>query len=263
MLKTNLQFFGDDDFDLESFQAEFESNWTDEPIEELEETEDIVYEEVENPVEEPEVPNEVEPSETEPQEETPQFQTQKQNEAFANMRKQMQEAKKYQDFLARIAEESGTSPEDLMKQYEERQLEQQAEQRGVPVDILKRLNALETENKTVKEQAFAEKFNMQVESTKEKYKLNDEDLGKVFDYMAQNGLDPQQVPIRFEDAYFLANRDNILKQTEEKAKQSYLAEKKKRQNSSAPPIGTSDSPNNPDSVSDEEVLQALKDLGAI
>lgn len=261
MLKSNLQFFAEvdpeEEFDLDSFEKEFEEKW-EEPEEEVEEETPEQEEE-----EEEETPEEEEESEPEQQEEEPQFQNEKQNRAFADMRRQLEEAKKYQGFLNQIAEQNGMTPDDIMKQYEERQIENQAKETGVPVEFMKRLNSLEQENEISKQREFETRFNTEVSQVVEKHGLKQEDVDKVIDYMAENRLDPRVTPVKFEDAYFLANKDTILAKEREQANQEYLSNKKKRQNTSAVPSGTSDSPNTEAADIEADVLAYLKEQGDI
>lgn len=261
MLNVNLQFFAEGDpeeFDLDSFEQEFEEKW-----EEPEQEEETVEEDSEPEEVEDDVKTEDDPSEPEQEEEQPNFQNDKQNRAFADMRRQLQESQKYADFIHKIAEESGMKPEEILEQYENKQLERQSQEKGVPVDVLKRLNSLESENQRIREESLAKEFNSQVDQVTQKYGLKDKDLDNVFQYMAENNLDPRKTNVKFEDAYFLANRDTILAQEREKANQEYLANKKKRQNTSAVPSGTSDSPNTEAADIEADVLAYLKENGDI
>lgn len=262
MLGLNLQFFAqgeEDDFDLDAFQKEFEAEWdennddeTDVSTEDTEQTE----EEIEVEKEEPEVE---EPGDDEKQEDlNPNADDEtKRNQAFANLRKQAEENKKFADFVQKIADSNGIKPEDVLARYEEQQLEKQAEQKGVPVDVLKRLNALEEENNQIKNQSKIEQFDNQVRSTIEKHELKDEDVRNVFQYMADNGYAKENdLPsISFEDAYFLANRDTIIQKQVEASRQKELEEKQKRQKSSALPSGNSVSQT--DEITDEYVDEML------
>jgi hypothetical protein len=141
LLDLDLQLFadGEDDLDLDSMMEEFESEWNDE--DEVEETEEST-------------PTDDESQDAEEQEETQTEETtnpndsdeHKRNQAFQTLRQQAEENKKYADFINRLAQDSGVSPEEILNRYQERQLEAEAEQQNVPVDVLKRLNTLEQEN---------------------------------------------------------------------------------------------------------------------
>jgi hypothetical protein len=134
LLDLDLQLFadGEEDLDLDSMMEEFESEWNDEEDDssepdqqndealepETEQTDDEQEQGQENPN-----PNDED--------------TDKRNRAFADLRRQADENKKYADFISRLAQDSGVSPEEILNRYQERQLEAEAEQQNVPVDVFK------------------------------------------------------------------------------------------------------------------------------
>jgi hypothetical protein len=272
MLNMNLQFFAEDDepedkgFDLEAFEQEFNENWKDEDETSTEETTNEDGEsKTANPDNEDENSAKVDEQSTEDQEKTDDLkekekvlQTPEQNEAFKKMRLQLEEAKKKASLVDKIAEQNGISSEEVLKRYEESLIQKQAEEQKIPVDVLKRLNDLENQNSQMQYQSFATNFNSQVEKVKSDNNLTDDEIFSVMDYMKDNQLNPQT--IKFEDAYFLANKDSIIQKQIEKTRQQELADKKKRQQSSAIPNDGSASPT--DDVGDE-VLAFLKEEGHI
>lgn len=231
------------EFNIADFEQEFNESWTED---ETLDTNDANTDEI---VEDPSEEEVVETPETEEEvtEEQPPIHdedTQKRNRAFADMRKKAEENQKYADFINQLAEQNGVAPQEIIERFEQRKLEQEAEKQNVPVDVLKRLKTLEEENRQVKESSFVEKFNAEVESVISQHGLRDEDVQQVFSYMHEKGLVVDGKPtIPFEDAYFLANRPNIIQREVEKSRQQELAEKRKRQTSSAIPSGNSVSPN--------------------
>lgn len=163
------------------------------------------------------------------------------DQAFAEMRRQLESYEPLAQWVQQLAEQQGfKNPQELIDAYNEQRLAKEAQEKGVPLDVYKRLNQLEEENKRAREQALSEKFNREVEETKQKYKLSDDDLNKVFQFMGQNGyVGEDGAPvISFEDAYILANRDTIIQQAEERGRQAYLEEKEKLQNQATPNIKT-------------------------
>jgi hypothetical protein len=270
MLNMNLQFFaeGDEpenkDFDLEAFEQEFNENWKEEDEANTEETTNEDGEsETSNPDNKDEDNNEVDEQSTEG-EETDELeekkekvlQTPEQNEAFKNMRLQLEEANKKASLVDKIAKENGISSEEVLKRYEESLIQKQAEKQQIPVDVLKRLNDQENKINQMSYQSFASNFNSQVEKVKSDNNLTDDEIFAVMDYMKDNQLNPQT--IKFEHAYFLANKDTIIQKQIEKTRQQELSDKKKRQQSSAIPNDGSASPT--DDVGDE-VLAFLKEEG--
>ena len=273
-LEVNInQFNEDEDFDLESFQKDFEENWNEEtPEEETEETEEV--EETVEETEQETVDEEVETVENEQSEETdeegsedlPEGDTSKQNQAFAKMRNQLKEEQALAGFVRNLADQQGVSPEELMQAYEQRKLEAQAEQEGVPVDVLKRINQLEEENRQTKQQAFSQKLDQEVNSTIQKYGLKQDQIDGVFGFMVDNGYvnEDQTTNISFEDAYILSNKDNLINQAKEEGRQQYLKEKKNKQQSAAPNTGNSGgntSSTNKTDFSEDDIMKEFAKMG--
>jgi hypothetical protein len=272
MLNMNLQFFAEGDepvdtgFDLEAFEQEFNENWKEEDETSTEKTPDEDEPETTDVVDNDEDNDEVDESSDESKDQTDELeekkekvlQTPEQNEAFKKMRLQLEEAKKKASLVDKIAEQNGISSEEVLKQYEESLIKKQAEEQKIPVDVLKRLNDLESQNSQMQYQSFATSFNSQVEKVKSDNNLTDDDIFAVMDFMKDNQLNPQTV--KFEHAYFLANKDSIIQKQIEKTRQQELSDKKKRQQSSAIPNDGSASPT--DDVGDE-VLAFLKEEGHI
>ena len=239
---------GENDLDFDSMLSEFESEWEESTEEvtgddqEVEETDDSQTEE------------EAETDETETEEEpNPNDDDEhKRNQAFAELRKQADENRKYAEFISRLAKDSGTTPDEILSRYQERQVEEQAERQGVPVEHLQKLNATETRLSQLEEQLFAERLNNQVEGVLSKYGNDENAVRSTFEYMAQSGIDPRIQQVDFEKLYRAANLDHIIKKEVEKSRQQDLSDKKKRQESASIGNGTSVSPSKGE-MSDEDV----------
>ena len=124
-----------------------------EPVQEVEETDDLEeVTEADGVVEETE---EVEDTTTEPAtknvettEEKP-VQSSKTNEAFKQMRQEvegykakMKEYESYAQVIKEIAEANGSTPEEVIKNYNDRKAEKEAEKQGIPVEVYKEINEL-------------------------------------------------------------------------------------------------------------------------
>jgi hypothetical protein len=245
----------EDDLDLDSMLEEFENEWEDNSdSDEVDLDTEVEGEEVGEPdADEIEESEDEEVDEPNPNDED----EHRRNQAFRELRQQAEENKKYADFIQRLAQDSGVSPEEILTRYQERQMEEQAERQGVPVEHLKKLNDTESRLAQLEEQLFAERFNAQVDSVVAKYG-NDENLIKnTFEYMHQAGIDPKTQQIDFEKLYRAANLDSIIEKEVAKARQTDLENKKKRQDSASIGNGTSVSPSTGD-VSDEFVDEMLK-----
>ena len=252
MLKLDLQFFGFDPF------GEIDLDAIDEEIVETEE-EIVDTEEVEE-VEEVEETEELEESTDEKEVEDPAPDISKdddRNRAFAELRRERDRLAKDAEFIQKIADQNGISVEQLRAQYEEDLIAKEAEAKGVPVDVIKRLNTLEQENLAVKQQAQAAQFNAQVEATMAKYNGTQEDFNNVAKYAQENGLKDAMLSgaVTFEAVYKLANLDTMLESAKKSAVQEDLATRKKRQQEA--PVATTGA--SAPVISQEEELDALVD----
>lgn len=248
MLKLDLQFFAEDD--IQSMMEEFEAEWNEN--EEQPETETV---EGNEETQEETSTDEVEETSTETTQPDLNDDS-KRNQAFAQLRREAQEAKKYQEFVAKLAEQNGVTPDDVLARFEERRLEEEAEKQNVPVEVLKRLQTLEQENQSVKESAFAERFNTQVENTIQKFGATDEEVRSTFQYALDNGIDFKTTSMTFEAVHRMAHLDTIIAKEVEKARQTDLENKRKRQTSATIPNGNSVTQAS-DELSDEEVDKIL------
>lgn len=265
MLKLDLQFFaeGDEDMDLGSMLSEFEAEWQDDEVEETpNESEELDENGEETQLEEEsESENEEVQEETETQPNPNDPEAEKRNRAFADLRRQAEENKKYAEFIDRLAKESGTTPEELMTRYQERLLAQQAEKEGIPVEYLKRQQETDSKVSQLTEQLANERMEAQIEKVKAKYNADEDSIKEAFTEMFRNGVDPRvNMNIDFEKFYRAANFEKLLAAEVEKTRQADLAAKKKRQTEAAPPNGNSVAQTSGE-WSDEDVDAELKRLG--
>lgn len=257
----NLTYFNDEDIDVDEEIRQFEEEW-EEPDEEdtpeVEEEETPEVEEGSEPESEPEAGEEEEEPEGE---ETPaQFDTQKQNQAFRDMRQQLEQERKYADVVRRIAKQQGVSEDQIIQNFEQKQMEREAKEQNVPVEMLERVKRLEKDKEQLETQTFQKDFNNNVEKTKEEFGLGDEDIKKVFSAYKENGWNPKEVS--FDQAYKLSNFDTILEKRVEAEKQKQLEAKRKRKNGATIPDGKGGSPKtNTGNLSDEEHDDILKEMG--
>lgn len=256
-LSLDLQYFSEneeapapqvadiEDFDLDAFDARYE--------EELEESEEFS-----EPSEDPEVPEDSEPDEGDQAEAPPihDEDAEKRNAAFADMRRKAEENEKYAQVILGLAQKHGMTPEEVIQQYEDSQLEQEAENQDVPVDVLKRLRSLESENQEAKKEAFLTRFQSQIDSTMQKYGASEEEVRKTFEFAIQNGIDFENMPVTFEAAYKLAHHDALTEKAVKEAVQKELSAKKKRQRDAGIPNGAGSSQSTEDDVLDQATRDA-------
>ena len=246
----------ENELDLNEMLEEFESEWTeDAPSEETVEAEPEAGQEAEEAEETPqteetetEVPNPNDPAE------------EKRNAAFAKLRREADENKRYADFINRLAEESGVKPEEILARYEEKKLADQAQKQNVPVEVLKRQNATETELTQLKERLAAERLDNQIKTVEGKYGADEAAVRSTFEYMFAAGIDPRTSEVDFEKFYRAANLDSIIQKEVENARQKDLEDKKKRQESASIANGSSVTQTGGD-LSDEEFDAMLEKMG--
>lgn len=234
----------DEEFDLEKFNAEYEAA---NQVEETEEIEDAVEEEEIDPEIEPEddfteIP-EGEDEDLEDPTETlnPNAESEaERNRAFAQLRRERDEAKRLADWISQVAEQNGTSPEEMMKNYQQASLQKEAETKGVPVDLLQRMKTLEEENAAIKNQTFAERFNADVSNTISKYGATESEVDATFQYMKEKGLmdGVKSGQFSFEELHKLAHLDTLVEKKSTEAVQKSLSSKKKRQQEAPLPNGS-------------------------
>lgn len=259
LVKGNLQMFADGEDEIMDFESElaaFEAEWEEESTEpenpEVEETEETPEDSVdseESTEEETETPNPNDPDQH------------RRNQAFADMRKQLEETSKYAEFIKRLAEQGGTTPDELLARFEERQLAAEAQKQNIPVEFLKESKETAQRLGQLEERMRAERLESQIDTTVNKYGLGEDSVRETFRYMLDAGIDPRtQDNVDFEKFYRAANLDSIIQKEVENARQKDLEDKRNRQASASIPNGTSVSPTSGNDMSDEEFEAELKRL---
>lgn len=223
----------DFEYDLEAFDAKWEAEQAETVVEEdvldafedVEDTEHMeeIVDDGQDAQEEETIP-EVEPPINDPDAE-------KRNATFAQMRRERDEALKQAAFLQKLADDNGMSVEDVVQRYENARLEEQSEAQGVPIEVLQQLQSQKQELENLKYQSFSARFNAEVESTIEKYKVNEQDLEATFAYAQQNGLTDslKAGTTSFEAVHKMAHMDAMIEAQVQNALQNSLTQKKKRQ----------------------------------
>lgn len=228
LLKLNLQFFADafDDIDLDAIDEQILGEEQNEEIVEEVETDEVDSEITEDA----EIEEEIEQQDDDSV--APDLSNNDNRDAaFAEMRRERDRLAAEAAFIRKFAEDNGMSVEELQKQYEEQRLQKEAEAKGVPVEVMKRLTSLEQETEQAKAEAQAARFNAEVQATLTKYSGTQDDFNNVIQYVQQNGMTDslRNGTVSFEAAYKLANMDTMIEKAKRDAVQSDLATRKKRQ----------------------------------
>lgn len=237
LLRLNLQHFsedaggdfgGEEEFDFDKFDEEFENSYQEE-TQDQDSTEHQEGEQQEEVVDEPK--DEDGEGEDEPKDDIdPSIHdddVHKRNQAFKQLREQAQEGQKFKAFVEKVAELNGMTPEQVIQKFEEQQLQQEAQQKGVDPEIYKRLKTLEEENEQIKTQALREKFNAQADMIMKKYEVSLEEMEEFIREATQKGIDLYTTDM--EVAFKGLRHEKILEAELKKAQQEYLAQKKERQ----------------------------------
>ena len=148
-------------------------------------------------------------------------QSSKTNEAFKQMRQEMEAYKaqaqqnaNFANVIKEIAEANGITPEELIQNYNDRKATQEAEKQGIPVEVYKKLNALEQEVQMLRAKPIEEKFNSQMNSLIEKYKLEEDAIKDFYVQAHENGFDLTKVK-DIEKVYNFLNVDKVINQKEQ------------------------------------------------
>ncbi|HDR5269517.1 hypothetical protein E8M24_18850 [Bacillus thuringiensis] len=176
-----------------------------------------------------------------PSNENQTFPNDKQNEAFARMRReneqyqqQISDMQRFRDTIAEIGASRGMTPEQVLESYEQARLQQQAQETGVPVEYLQRMQAMESQLQNVNSQFQEQEYQQiqndtqnQLVALQQKYSLSNEDMSAFIDTAQQQGFDPRFAPV--EAYYLMMNQETITKRAVEQARQADLEAEKQRQ----------------------------------
>jgi hypothetical protein len=127
---------------------------------------------------------------------------------------QAQQNANFANVIKEIAEANGITPDELIQNYNDRKAAQEAEKQGIPVEVYKKLNALEQEVQMLRAQPIEEKFNNQMNSLISKYSLQEQDVKDFYLQAHENGFDLTKVK-DIEKVYNFLNVDKVINQKEQ------------------------------------------------
>lgn len=243
-MPLDIQMFGAEEYDFElpaSLTQEMDEQMQQQDQEPevvddgFEGTDDIEQEEIEETTDdvEEESPEEIDEQQ---QDDHLSDDAQKRDAAFASMRRELDAAKQQAAFVAKMAEHYGITPEQLQQQWHNDQLEQEAEQQGVPVELLREQANNKQEIEQLRSQMQTQNVQAQLAAVTQKYNASQEEISAAVDYAQQNGLSDLifNGTVPFEQAFKLANMDSLIQKAEKGAVQKNLSAKKARQQAAAP-----------------------------
>ena len=160
----------------------------------------------------------------------------------------------YANVIKEIAKANGVTPDELIKNYNDRKMEQEAEKQGIPVEVYSKLQALEQEVQVLRNKPIEEKFNTQMNGLIEKYSLDDLAINEFYKQAHENGFDLLKVK-DIEKVYSFLNVDKVINQKE----QERLEQKEKiKKQAPLPPTTTTQV----EVDEDAEIEAMLKKRGA-
>lgn len=209
-----------EEYDAQQEQAPEETpSETDTDDGDLEVVEEPIGEETEPETDTPDEDTTDGATETEPATKTPQ--TSKQNQAFKQMRQEVETYKAtaeaneaYAKVIKEIAQANGITPDELIKNYNDKKNQEAADKAGIPVETYNKINELEAEVQALRNRPIEEKFNSQIETLIGKYKLSNEDVSAFFLEAADNGFDLTKVK-DVEKVYEFLNVDKVINKKEQ------------------------------------------------
>jgi len=258
------EIYNGGDIDTDALLADFEANYTEEgETTETETDEEPNAQEVPGEQGDGEPEGEVEGDDPEHNEDNPQNDPDlhKRNEAFKNMREQIKELTRYKEFTERMARDNGLEdPNQIFDMYNEQMLQKEAQERGIDLESMKEIDAARRQQEMQQIEAQREAFAKERQETIERYGLNDEQVEAVHEFAINNNLQY----LGFEQAYKLANFDNLIDNARNEGRQKYLTDKKKRQQSAALNAGNNNVNNSDVStgdLTDDEFQKTLESMG--
>lgn len=185
----------------------------------------------------PEPEPEPEPGQPQPPAEpTPTPADLKAHQAFASLRAENTAIKNAMRAFAKANEIQFTDDADLMQKVQEIDLKKRAAAQGIPEDVLRRLETLESVNQMYSAEQLRTQALVGFQRVKDDFKLTPEELQTFGDTLYNEGVDPFKEPVDIRKEYVSRNLDKIIEQRTNAAVEAAL----KRQgaandNGSTPP----------------------------
>jgi hypothetical protein len=229
-----------------------------------------------------EEPEEEEQPDLSDEEETPEeetkTQTPEENAFYAEQRRQQQDLQRQQELEQQFLQKAQETPEykvaqllaaqygmpvdQMLQQLQESQLEQQAQQQGVPVEFLKQqqetqrqMQEMESKLKQMEFEAWMGKQEAEAAQIKSDYPfLTEQDINDARHFML-NDLQTTNMPLS--QAVFAKHQDKITSHLKEQARQEALAEISGRKSNGVAPNVSQSSPESQLTLEEKAMAQAL------
>lgn len=161
--------------------------------------------------------------------------TQRRNEAFAAMRS---ENGKYKKFIGQLMKGAGFngSEEDFIKNLEDASYRQQAQRQGnqVSPEILKRMDTLESQNKSLIDAQNRQTFAANLRALQDTFKLNNNELKEFVNAAIKEQMDLTLPGTNFVNIYKSLFFDKLVDKHIEEERQKWIAQSNKAGNAANP-----------------------------
>lgn len=141
-------------------------------------------------------------------------------QTFAQMRIQNKQLNDLVKGIAGVLGVQDTSkPEALTQALQQKVLEAQSKQQGVPPEVLQRLQTLEQQNQYFTQEEFRRQAYLGFQRIKDEFSLDDKGLNAFADQLLADGVNPFEQPVDLMSAYISRNYKRLLTEAEEKGAQ--------------------------------------------
>lgn len=187
-----------------------------------------------NPATDPATSNQTNPTNPNNNNNSDDQEARQRNEAFAAMRSENSKYKKFIQHLMRGANFQG-SEEDFVKQLTEAAYQKQAQVSQVSPEVLKRMDALEAQNRTLTEAQNREMFATKLKNLQTSLSLSDNEIRDFVKFAAENRIDILSDPhMDFVTMYQGIFHKQLTDKAIENARQEWIAQNKKADSASNP-----------------------------
>jgi len=179
-------------------------------------------------------------------------------QAFAAMRIQNS---KYQNTIKGVASilgVDGKNPDDIIAAIQQKVVEAQAKQQGVPTELLTRLQQLEQDNQKHTQEEVQRNAYVGFQTLKDKFTLDDNALQAFAAQLATDGLNPFEKSVNVVQEYITRNYESLLLAAEKRGSQAEIARATKASQHSATVTDKDGQPiTDPERISTNAQLTAL------
>jgi hypothetical protein len=152
------------------------------------------------------------------------------NEAFARFRA---ENKQYKELIDRVAEKYGAAGVDELKaKLDQENLEAEAKELKMSPEAIKRMKALEDQNRQITENSRRQQIISKFDQVQKAYDLDQDQLKGFVEKLRDNRVDVLNTSVPIDTLYKAFNYEDLVKKEIETAKEQWIEQSNKANNSS-------------------------------